>query len=154
MTEAAGGDRPQDVGRRHRTIRKVAARPLDDAERLALLDATPLDAYRHALAAASWLYGADELAAVILRDVLAELTPAPGAQLGLDGKPLPARSAVPIADRLKLWALALELAGELGLTADSRRRIGLELTPPATPPGRSVTARGGPRRRRVDYGGA
>lgn len=151
MTDDAPADRPQDVGRRHRTVRKVAGRPLTDAERLALLDATPLDAYRSAIRSATWLYGADELAAVLLRDVLEAMTPAsPGA--GLVG-PLPSPS-VPIADRLRLWALALELAGELGLTADARRRIGLELTPPA--PGRpgAESRPRGPRSRRVDFGGA
>lgn len=148
------GDRAQDVGRSHRRIRKVAARPLTDAERLKLLDATPLAAYRSALEAATWLYGADELAAVLLRDVLEELTPPVSAsQTGLDGKPMPIARATPLADRLKLWTLALALAGELGLTADSRRKIGLELTPPApAAPGRS-TSPGGPRRRRVDFGG-
>ena len=150
MTDDAGGDRPQDVGRKHRRVRQVAGRPLTDAERLELLDASPLDAYRSALASAAWLYGADELAAVLLRDVLEELTPPPPVA-GLVGPITPAR--IPLADRLKLWALALQLAGELGLTADSRRRIGLELTPP--PPAKPGPPRStGPRSKRVDYGGA
>lgn len=148
----AEGDRPQDVGRSHRRMRRLEATLLPADEREKLLEARPLDAYRASLRSATWLYGADQLAAVILRDVLEQLEPAPSAQLALDGKPAPAK-AIALADRLRLWALALELAGELGLTADARRRIGLELTPPAEPAaGPGARARGP--RRRVDFGGA
>lgn len=118
-----------------------------------MLERSPLEAYRGAIEAASWLYAADELAIVMLRDVLAELSPAPPGGESVLGGPLPAR-AVPLADRLRLWTLALQLAGELGLTADSRRTIGLELTPPDPSPSGPATSRRGPaRRRRLDFGG-
>ncbi len=141
--------RPQDQGRRHARRRSVEVRQLDEGERLALVETQPIDAYRSAIQAASWLYAADALAVVMLRDVLAELSPAPPAGQSIVGGPLPAK-AVPIADRLKLWSLAAELMGELGLTADARRRIGLELTPP--PPSKGPS-RARPRRLpRLDFG--
>lgn len=152
MTAGPSGARPQDAGRSHSRRRRVEARALSAGERSQLLEATPLVAYGEAIRAATWLYGADELAAVLLRDVLAELTPAPSPGNGITGEPLPA-PRIPLADKLKLWSLALELAGELGLTADSRRRIGLELTPP--PEARGPARRSTPqtRRRPVDFGG-
>jgi hypothetical protein len=151
MSSDVEGARPQDVGRSHSRRRRVAARALTAAERLELLEATPLDAYRAAIEAAEWLYAADELAVVMLRDVLAELSPPAPLGEAILGGPLPAPK-VAIADRLKLWSLALGLAGELGLTADSRRRIGLELTP-ANDPGGPARAPRGPRSRRIDFGG-
>jgi hypothetical protein len=151
MAEPAAGDRAQDVGRSHRRMRRVEARQLTSDERVALLERSPLEAYGEAIRAATWLYAADELAAVMLRDVLAELAGGPSPGDGLDGRPLPG-AKVALGDRLKLWGLALELAGELGLTTDARRRIGLELTPPPEPSRSTTSSRRGPRSRRVDYG--
>lgn len=146
------GARPQDAGRSHSRRRRVAARALTAEERGELLEATPIVAYGAAIRAASWLYAADELAVVILRDVLLELSPPAPPGEAITGGPLPAPK-VAIADRLRLWSLALELAGELGLTADARRRIGLELTPADETPAGPARAPRGPRSRRVDFGG-
>jgi hypothetical protein len=154
MADEPTGGRAQDAGRAHRRARRrIEARPLGPGDRLAVLERTPLEAYRAAIEAAAWLYAADELAIVILRDVLAQLEPAQPAGESVLGGPLPVVQA-PLADRLKLWTLALQLAGELGLTAESRRTIGLELTPPDPSPTGPATSRGPARRRRLDFGGA
>jgi hypothetical protein len=132
-------------------MRRIEARPLEATERVALLESSPLDAYRQAIEAATWLYAADALVVRLLGDVLTELNGGASPGPGLDGKPLPGK-AVALSDRLRLWALALELAGELGLATDARRRIGLELTPPPERPGTPAASSSRPRRRRVDYG--
>lgn len=124
--------------------------------RAALLGSSIVDAYGQAIAAATWLYAADALAVVMLRDVLVALAPPGPGGLNVHGEPMPA-PAVPIADRLRLWAIAVDLAGELGLTADSRKRIGLELTPPEPTSSSSPADAGGrptrARRRALDMGG-
>lgn len=90
MTADGPGDRPQDVGRRHR--RK--GRP--SAETVALLEA-----YRQAMR--------DEL-----RAVLGELEPvAPGGLMPDAPKVRP-----PIAERARLWDLGIRLGRELGSAID------------------------------------
>lgn len=86
-------DRPQDVGRPHRR-----ARPGPDVETAAVLDR-----YRRAMR--------DELG-----DTLDELRPAKGDQLTLGG--IPERIRPQLAERVKLWDLAIKLGRELANGGD------------------------------------
>lgn len=111
-------DRPQDVGRRHS---RNARRGRPDAASDALLDR-----YQATMRG--------ELAAL-----LDDLTPKP-ADLGLGLVPAP-DSRLPIADRMRIWDLAIKLGRELGSAID----------PVPVPVVRGPSpAR---RRARVDYGG-
>lgn len=78
-----------------------------------------------------------------LRATLAELRPRPPLPGLLDGDPVipyvPA--SVPIADRIRLWDLAIKLGRELGAEVDE---------PPAAADAGSAKP---PRRGRVDFGG-
>jgi hypothetical protein len=81
------GDRPQDVGRVHRRARPVGAPATEEI----------LERYRDAMRAE-------------LGDVLEELRP-PLEQLGMDGTAARIRPA--LAERLKLWDLAIKIGREL-----------------------------------------
>jgi len=114
MSEPSG-DRPQDAGRRHRR------RGNPSPETAALLTA-----YQSAMR--------DEL-----RAVLAELrgTPEPA---GLMPDVVPALKRPSLADRMRLWDLAIKLGRELGTAID------------AAPPEADGPAPAPRARRRVDYG--
>lgn len=119
MTEPGPGDRPQDAGRRHRRVGRPSAATL-----------TLLEEYQEAMR-------------VELRATLVEVRGSPPpAGLLVDVEAVNVRPT--LADRTRLWDLAIKLGRELGAEVD--------VTPPA-PPQRARPA-GGPRRGRVDYGGA
>lgn len=112
MTEEAG--RPQDQERRHR----AKGRPSTETRRL-------LAQYQAAMR--------DEL-----RALLAEIEPRPpAAGLGLvNDQP----KRLPVADRARLWDLAIKLGRELGSEIDP------------TPLASEAPARRAPRSRRIDFG--
>lgn len=118
MTDAG---RPQDQGRPHRKGGRPSAPT-----------ATLLARYQQAMR--------DELAGL-----LDELAPKVDPQLTLEGAPAPAKRP-PIADRVRLWDLAIKLGRELGTEVDT--------TPgPSPTPNAARTGPGwGRRRGRVDFG--
>lgn len=103
-------DRPQDAGRAHR---RTKAGPSPESDEV-------LERYRAAMRAE-------------LDDVLGEVRPA-GAQLTLEGSS--ERIRPPLADRLKLWDLAIKLGRELANGEDWSE-------PPPPPPTRTSGRAGG-----------
>ena len=123
MTEPGPNDRPQDAGRRHRRVGRPSAATL-----------TLLEEYQAAMR--------EEL-----RATLVEVRGQPVAPGLLDDVMAGGGVTVvrpTLADRTRLWDLAIKLGRELGAEVD--------VGPPA-PPVRARPA-GGPKRGRVDYGGA
>jgi hypothetical protein len=143
-------------GQRRRKVRTAAGVPLGTAERRQLLDGGDLvAAWDRAILAAVWLSAADAVLIRLGHDVALALEPTvPDPVPGLfAGGPLAGEAPrqPPLADRIRLWTLLLDIAGDMGLTARGRVGLGLELTPPdpgADDPGAAPAARargGGPR---------
>lgn len=139
--------------RRHRRTTQAAARPLG-ARRLELARSGDLAAaVETAIAAADWLDESDAVGVAILGAVARRLAPATDGQLGLDGKPLPAKP-IPHGEWIQLVDRAVDLIGALGLTARGRHGLGLHLVaadaerePGSRAAAAAVTPR--PRRRRL-----
>lgn len=117
MAADTTGEREQDAGRPHRRRGRPSQATLSLLER-----------YQAAMR--------DELGG-LLRE-LEGAEPPPG--LGLDANP-PARVRPSLADRGRLWELAIKLGRELGSSID-----------PTPPPSSTPAAPRGPSRRRVDFG--